>query len=90
MAALEAGGIDIVEASREGVYIDDIDGRRYIDCFGAAGCFNVGHRNPRVVAALTSAVDDEGLDLGNYALLSAAKAQLAQKLADISPETSIV
>ena len=32
-------------------------GARYLDCFTSAGSFNVGRRNPRVVAAAHAAVD---------------------------------
>jgi 4-aminobutyrate aminotransferase/(S)-3-amino-2-methylpropionate transaminase len=40
-------------ASRaEGVVIEDVDGNRYLDFAGGIGCLNVGHRSPRVVAAV--------------------------------------
>ena len=58
-------------------------GSRYLDCFTSAGSFNVGRRNPRVVAAAHAAVDR--LDNGNFLLCSQPKAQLAAKLAEITP-----
>jgi 4-aminobutyrate aminotransferase / (S)-3-amino-2-methylpropionate transaminase / 5-aminovalerate transaminase len=40
-------------ASRaDGAVIEDVDGNRYLDFAGGIGCLNVGHRSPRVVAAV--------------------------------------
>ena len=36
----------------EGATIEDVDGNRYLDFAGGIGCLNVGHQNPRVVAAI--------------------------------------
>lgn len=36
----------------EGALVEDDQGRRYIDCCGGIGVANVGHANPRVVAAI--------------------------------------
>jgi len=85
VALLRAMQLDIVETARSGVEVTDIEGRRYIDCFGSSGCFNVGRRHPAVVGALLAAVTDEGLDIGDTAFLSAARADLAARLAEITP-----
>src|SRR5207237_6951880 len=42
----------IFAASAEGAVIEDVDGNRYIDFAGGIGCLNIGHRSPRVLAAL--------------------------------------
>src|ERR1700730_13042565 len=42
----------IFMASAEGATLEDADGNRYLDFAGGIGCLNVGHRSPRVVAAL--------------------------------------
>jgi 4-aminobutyrate aminotransferase/(S)-3-amino-2-methylpropionate transaminase len=42
----------IFAASAEGAVIEDVDGNRYLDFAGGIGCLNVGHRAPRVVAAV--------------------------------------
>src|ERR1035438_6066959 len=80
---MRAAGLDIIEAERSGPWVWDLDGERFLDCFTSAGSFNVGRRNPRVVAAAHAAID--GLDNGNFLLCSQQKAQLAAKLAEISP-----
>jgi 4-aminobutyrate aminotransferase/(S)-3-amino-2-methylpropionate transaminase len=39
-------------AKAEGAVIEDVDGNRFIDFAGGIGCLNIGHRAPRVVAAI--------------------------------------
>ncbi len=80
---LRAAGLDIVEAGRSGPWVWDLDGRRFLDCFTSAGSFNVGRRNPRIVAAAHAAVDR--LDHGNFLLCSQEKAALAARLAELAP-----
>jgi len=80
---MRAAGLDIIEAQRSGPWVWDLDGRRFLDCFTSAGSFNVGRRNPRIVAAAHAAVDR--LDHGNFLLCSREKAELAAKLAEITP-----
>src|ERR1035437_2265336 len=80
---MHAAGLDIIEAQRRGAWVWDLDGRRFLDCFTSAGSFNVGRRNPRVVAAAHAALDH--LDHGNFLLCSKQKADLAARLARIAP-----
>jgi 4-aminobutyrate aminotransferase len=44
-------------AQAEGAEIRDVEGRRYIDFAGGIGVLNVGHRHPRVIAAVRSQLD---------------------------------
>src|ERR1700676_4222490 len=44
-------------ASAEGATLEDVDGNRYLDFAGGIGCLNIGHRNPRVTAALREQLD---------------------------------
>ena len=80
---LHAAGLDIIESQRRGAWVWDLDGRRFLDCFTSAGSFNVGRRNPRVVAAAHAALDQ--LDHGNFLLCSKPKADLAARLAGLAP-----
>lgn len=80
---MRAAGLDIVEDERSGVWVTDLDGRRFLDCFTSAGSFNVGRRHRRVVEAAHRAVDH--LDHGNFLLCSKQKADLARRLAEITP-----
>lgn len=47
----------IFAARAEGAVVEDVDGNRYLDFAGGIGCLNVGHRAPRVVAAIREQVD---------------------------------
>lgn len=51
------GGEPIVFDRAEGAYIYDVDGNRYLDYIGSWGPMILGHRHPRVVAAVHAAVD---------------------------------
>ena len=72
-------GIDFVFGKREGSYVWDVSGeRRLVDCHCNGGVFNLGHRNPRIVAALKRAADE--LDIGNHHFISEHRALLAERL----------
>ncbi|MGE0409455.1 MAG: 4-aminobutyrate--2-oxoglutarate transaminase [Amphiplicatus sp.] len=44
-------------AHAEGAELWDVEGKRYIDFIGGIGVLNVGHRHPKVVAAIKRQVD---------------------------------
>ena len=44
--------LPIVIARAEGVWVWDVDERRYLDCVSAYSSLNQGHRHPKIVAAL--------------------------------------
>jgi ornithine--oxo-acid transaminase len=44
--------LPIVATRAEGVWLWDVDGRKYLDCISAYSSLNQGHRHPRIVAAL--------------------------------------
>jgi len=76
-------GIDFVTGKREGIFIYDLQGKQLINCHCNGGVFNLGHRNPRVIAALERALTK--LDIGNHHLMSEPRAILAERLSAISP-----
>ncbi len=49
--------LPIVAAGAEGVWITDVEGRRYLDCLAAYSAVNFGHRNPEVTAAAHAQLD---------------------------------
>ena len=49
----DAFGTQLVMGRREGYRIWDVDGRELIDIHLNGGVYNLGHRNPDVIAALT-------------------------------------
>lgn len=76
-------GVEVVFGKREGVYLWDLEGRRLIDCHCNGGVFNLGHRHPRVIAALQRALEE--LDIGNHHFVSEHRARLAERLASLCP-----
>lgn len=80
----ERAGIDFVFGRREGVYIWDVEGKqRLIDCHCNGGVFNLGHHNPRVIAALAAALQE--LDIGNHHFISEHRGLLAERLTALCP-----
>ncbi len=49
---------DITAATAEGSWVTDVEGRRFLDFGSGIAVTNVGHRHPRVVAALHAQVDE--------------------------------
>jgi len=44
--------LDVVITRGEGVYVWDVDGRRYLDCLSAYSAVNQGHCHPTILAAM--------------------------------------
>jgi ornithine--oxo-acid transaminase len=44
--------LDVVIERGEGIWLWDVEGRRYLDCLAAYSAVNQGHCHPRIVAAL--------------------------------------
>jgi len=44
--------LDVVLARGEGVYVWDVEGRRYLDCLSSYSAVNQGHCHPKILAAL--------------------------------------
>src|SRR3970040_889698 len=43
--------LDVIIQRAEGVWMYDVDGRRYLDCLAAYSAVNQGHCHPRIVRA---------------------------------------
>ncbi|SMQ83727.1 diamine aminotransferase apoenzyme [Bacillus sp. OV166] len=79
----EGGQFAAVEWSDNGSCFKDVNGKVYIDCLGGFGIYNVGHRNPKVVKAVTDQLKRQALH--SQDLLDPLRAMLAKILADITP-----
>lgn len=77
------GQFAAVEWSDSGACFKDVSGKEYIDCLGGFGIYNVGHRNPKVVKAVTDQLKHQALH--SQDLLDPLRAMLAKILADITP-----
>ncbi len=49
--------LDVVIERAEGVWVYDVNGRRYLDCLSAYSALNQGHCHPRILAALHEQAD---------------------------------
>ena len=73
-----------VEMYGEGCYIYDHEGKKYLDCLGGYGTFALGHRHPKVIAAVKDQLDK--LPLSGKAFFSKPLCDLAEKLAQVAPK----
>ena len=78
-------GVDLVIDRREGYFLWDMEGRRLIDLHLNGGTYNLGHRNPELIAALTEGMQQ--FDVGNHHFPSVARTALAQKLVETAPRS---
>ncbi len=72
-----------VEWSDSGNVFTDVYGREYLDCLGGFGIFNVGHRHPKVLAAVQAQLGRQALN--SQDLLDPLRAMLAKTLAMLTP-----
>jgi acetylornithine/succinyldiaminopimelate/putrescine aminotransferase len=81
---LRTGHMDVHEYNRKGsAFTEGVSGKQFYDCFGSAGCFNVGRGNETIRDVLSDAIDT--YDMGSHLLLSEEKIRFAVKLASICP-----
>ena len=72
-----------VEWEARGAIIHDLHGKEYIDCSGGPAIFNVGHRHPKVIAAVKEQLDR--MPMSVRAMPRKPEADLAELLAQITP-----
>jgi acetylornithine/succinyldiaminopimelate/putrescine aminotransferase len=76
-------GVPLVIDRREEYFLYDLDGARLIDVHLNGGTYNLGHRNPELVATLRQALDR--FDIGNHHFPSLARTALAEDLIRTAP-----
>lgn len=72
-----------VEIHAEGCTITDHRGKTYLDFAGGYGVFTLGHRHPRVVAAVRAQLD--AMPLSGRTMFNPIMGRLAKRLAGITP-----
>ncbi|MFM8891219.1 MAG: glutamate-1-semialdehyde 2,1-aminomutase, partial [Planctomycetia bacterium] len=75
------GGEPIFFASAQGQRLVDIDGNAYLDYIGSWGPMILGHRHPRVVAAIAKALDTGT----SYGAPTEAESRLAELIVSLVP-----
>jgi ornithine--oxo-acid transaminase len=74
--------LDLVLTRGEGVWVYDIDGRRYLDCLAAYSAVNQGHCHPRILRACTEQAGQ--LTITSRAFRNDQLPQLYQALHDLT------
>ena len=69
----------------EGVYLEDTDGRKYVDAYSGMGNVILGHGHPYVIQAIKDQLDQLCYVPAFFAYGNSPSALLAQSLADVSP-----
>ncbi|MGD9119002.1 MAG: putrescine aminotransferase [Dehalococcoidia bacterium] len=72
-----------VEWKDSGSTFTDIYGKEFIDCLGGYGIYNVGHRHPKILEAVTNQLKRQALH--SQELLDPLRAMLAKLVAMITP-----
>lgn len=67
-----------------GIYVEDTEGRVFIDCLAGAGTLALGHNHPVVIEAIQQVLKD-GLPLHTLDLTTPVKDRFVQDLFDILP-----
>src|SRR5216117_2335609 len=80
------GGQPLFIARGEGPYLYDLDGNQYLDYIGSWGPLILGHAHPRVVQAVTEAVQRGA----SYGAPTEAETQLAEMIVDAVPSIEMV
>ncbi len=73
----------IIEETRNGVYLTDSHGKKYIDCYSSASTYNLGRRNEWLISSLKQAIFET--DQGNFPMISEEKALLGKKISEFVP-----
>ncbi|BBP83104.1 MULTISPECIES: aspartate aminotransferase family protein [unclassified Pseudomonas] len=68
-----------------GLYVEDVEGRTFIDCLAGAGTLALGHNHPVVIDAIRQVLADE-LPLHTLDLTTPVKDQFVQDLFGLLPE----
>ena len=74
--------LDVVIERAEGVWVWDVEGRKYLDCLAAYSALNQGHRHPRIVAALVAQA--QKVTLTSRAFRNDQLGPLYQELSDLT------
>jgi putrescine aminotransferase len=79
----ESDGFAAIEWEGSGSYIQDVMGRKYLDCLGGFGVYSAGIKHPKVVAAVRAQL--ERMPMCSQELLDPLRGALARILGEITP-----
>jgi len=74
--------LNVVLSRGEGVWVWDVEGKKYLDCLSAYSALNQGHRHPRIIAAMMEQA--ERVTLTSRAFYNDQFPLLAKELCDLT------
>lgn len=74
--------LDVILTKGEGAWVEDINGKRYLDCLSAYSALNQGHRHPKIVKAMQDQL--ERITLTSRAFRNDKLGQFYKKLSDMT------
>ncbi len=80
--------LEVVITKAEGIWVEDPEGRRYMDMLSAYSAVNQGHRHPRIIKALKDQADE--LTLTSRAFYSDQWPLFAKKLSELTCKDMIL
>jgi len=80
--------LDVVIGKAQGIWMHDVDGRKYLDFLSAYSAVNQGHRHPRIVKALIEQA--RKLTLTSRAFRNDQWPMLAKELCDLTGYTMVL
>ena len=82
---LEKNWKPLIMVRAEGVYLEDIDGKKYLDFSSQPSCVNLGHNNQRITSAIKDQADK--LTYCAVGLGTDVRARCAEKLREVLPDS---
>lgn len=79
----EAEDFAAIEWTGQGSILKDLMGRRFIDCLGGFGVYNMGIRHPKIIAAVEAQL--RRMPLSSQELLDPLRGFLAELLGELAP-----
>jgi len=75
----------IIMEKAHGIYLEDTEGKEYIDLTSQLMCVNLGHRRPEIIDAVTKAMNEIDYVTTFFGISNPYIIEVSQKLAKLTP-----
>ncbi|MEN8153409.1 MAG: ornithine--oxo-acid transaminase [Acidobacteriota bacterium] len=80
--------LEVVISKAEGIWVEDVEGKKYMDMLSAYSAVNQGHRHPAIIKALKNQADE--LTLTSRAFFNDKWPLFAKKLAELTEKDMVL
>lgn len=80
--------LEVVISKAEGIWVEDVEGKKYMDMLSAYSAVNQGHRHPAIIKALKNQADE--LTLTSRAFFNDRWPLFAKKLAELTEKDMVL